>query len=169
MKLVPFLRFARPLCLAVWLPFIPTTAAQAATAPRNVFFAMDTIARGGPDVVPAMLRELGYDGFGGRALDEIMPAAIAAQGLKFFNGYHTITLDPAQPAPNEKLRAWFAAMRGRDTVLWLAVQKVARADGKFFPPSATEADDFAVTQVRAIAEAAAAQGGGEEGHPCHAV
>jgi sugar phosphate isomerase/epimerase len=131
---------------------------QVTAAAANPFFAMDNIARGGPDVAPAMLRELGYDGFGGRALDEIMPPAIEAQRLKFFNGYHVLTLDPAQPAPNEKLRHWLAAMRGRDTVLWLALNKVMRADGTPYSGSSAEADSFVVAQVRAIADVAKTSG-----------
>ncbi len=142
---------------AALLAFALSLAAPTPTGAANAFFAMDNIARGGPDVVPAMLRELGYDGFGGRVPDEAMAPAIAAAGLKFFNGYHVITLDPATPAPNEALRAWLAAMRGRDTVLWLAVQKVARGDGTFHAPSSSDGDAFAVAQIRAIAEAAAAQ------------
>ena len=126
--------------------------------PVNAFFAMDNIARGGPDVVPTMIGDLGYDGYGGRALDELMPAAMAGRGLKFFNGYHVITLDPAQPAPNEKLRAWLAAMRGQDTALWLAINKVNRADGKAHAVSSPEADDFVVAEVRAIAAVAASHG-----------
>ncbi len=129
-----------------------------AAVPANPFFAMDNIARGGPDVAPAMLRELGYDGFGGRAIDEIMPPAIAKAGLKFFNGYHVLTLDPAQPAPNEKLVHWLTAMRGRDTVLWLALNKVMRADGTAHAISSPEADAFVVEQVRAIADVAKANG-----------
>ena len=135
-----------------------TLAIQVTAAAANPFFAMDNIARGGPDVAPAMLRELGYDGFGGRALDEIMPPAIEARGLKFFNGYHVLTLDPAQPAPNEKLRHWLAAMRGHDTVLWLALNKVMRADGTPHSISSAEADTFVVAQVRAIADVAKASG-----------
>jgi sugar phosphate isomerase/epimerase len=135
-----------------------TLSLPALAAAPNPFFAMDNIARGGPDVAPAMLRELGYDGFGGRALDEIMPPAVAAQGLKFFNGYLVLTLDPAQPAPNEKLRQWLTAMRGRDTVLWLALNKVLRADGTAFPISTAEGDPFVVGQVRAIADVAKAAG-----------
>eukprot|EP01035_Chromulina_nebulosa_P004076 gene4076-5569_t len=42
----------------------------------NPFFAMDNIARGGPTVAPAMLKDLGYDGFGGRVPDEAMRPAI---------------------------------------------------------------------------------------------
>jgi len=35
-------------------------ACTAGAAPANPFFAMDTLARGGPDVVPALLEDLGY-------------------------------------------------------------------------------------------------------------
>jgi sugar phosphate isomerase/epimerase len=142
--------------LVVGLAFGLSTLAFA--APANPFFAMDNIARGGPDVAPAMLRELGYDGFGGRALDEIMPPAIAAKGLKFFNGYLVLTLDPKEPAPNEKLRHWLAFMRGKDTTLWLAINKVLRGDGTAHAVSSPEADDYVLAQLRAIADAAKAQG-----------
>jgi sugar phosphate isomerase/epimerase len=129
-----------------------------ALAATNPFFAMDNIARGGPDIAPAMLRELGYDGFGGRVPDEAMPPALAAAGLKFFNAYHVLDLNPAQPAPHGPLRAWLEAMRGRDTVLWLAINKVNGPDGKPFAVSATAADDYVVGQVRAIADLAQAGG-----------
>ena len=148
------IRPVRFLALAVAVAL--TTAATA--APKNPFFAMDNIARGGPDVAPAMLRELGYDGYGGRALDEIMPPAVAAQGLKFFNGYHVLDLNPAQPAPDAKLRAWLVAMRGTDTVLWLALNKISRADGSFYTISSPEADATVIAQLRALAEVAHANG-----------
>ena len=148
------IRPVRFLALAVAVAL--TTAATA--APKNPFFAMDNIARGGPDVAPIMLRELGYDGYGGRALDEIMPPAVAAQGLKFFNGYHVLDLNPAQPAPDAKLRAWLVAMRGNDTVLWLALNKIARADGSFYTISSPEADATVIAQLRALAEVAQANG-----------
>ena len=133
-------------------------AATATAAPKNPFFAMDNIARGGPDVAPAMLKELGYDGFGGRVPDEAMLPAIAAAGLKFFNAYHMIDLDPAKPAPNDQLRTWLVAMRGKDTVLWLGINKVTRPDGKLYAPSATEADDPVLSQIRAIADVARTNG-----------
>jgi sugar phosphate isomerase/epimerase len=132
--------------------------ASAAPQPANPFFAMDNIARGGPDVAPAMLRELGYDGFGGRVPDETMAPAIAAKGLTFFNGYHVINLDPAKPALDESLRGWLTAMRPHHTVLWLAINKVAGPDGKPRAVSSAEADAFVLTQVRAIADAARANG-----------
>jgi sugar phosphate isomerase/epimerase len=148
------IRPVRFLALAVAVALTTTATA----APKNPFFAMDNIARGGPDVAPAMLRELGYDGYGGRALDEIMPPAIAAQGLKFFNGYHVLDLNPAQPAPDAKLHAWLVAMRGTDTVLWLALNKITRADGTLHPVSSSEADVYVLSQLRALAEVAHANG-----------
>lgn len=132
---------------------------RAATPPpANPFFAMDNIARGGPEVAPAMLRELGYDGFGGRVPDETMAPAIAAKGLTFFNGYHVINFDPAKPAPDEILRRWLAAMQPYHTVLWLAINKVTGPDGKPRGVSEIEADDFVVGQIRAIADAAKVRG-----------
>ncbi len=143
-----------PVLLALWFASLPALSAAAS----NPFFAMDNIARGGPDVAPVMLRELGYDGFGGRVPDEAMLPAIEARGLKFFNAYHVLDLNPAQPAPHGPLRAWLEAMRGKDTVLWLAINKVAKPDGKLHAVSATEADDYVVGQVRAIADLAQASG-----------
>ena len=64
---------------------------------KNQFFAMDTIARGQPDTVVPMLRELGYAGLGGAAGDAAMAQALSAEGLRYFNGYHTITIDAARP------------------------------------------------------------------------
>jgi len=138
-------------------PLICLLAANSTHA-ANPFFAMDNIARGGPDVVPAMLKELGYDGFGGRVPDETMLPAVTARGLKFFNAYHVLDLNPSTPAPNDSLRTWLIAMRGKDTVLWLAINKVARPNGKLYAPSATEADDYVLGQIGAIADIAQANG-----------
>ena len=140
--------------------FVLTATIALALSARaaNPFFAMDNIARGGPDVAPALLRELGYDGYGGRALDEIMPPAVAAQGLKFFNGYHVLDLKPDEPTPNAKLRAWLVAMRGTDTVLWLALNKIGRADGTFYASSAPAADATVLPHIRALADVAHANG-----------
>jgi len=133
-------------------------ASGASAKPSNAFFAMDTIARGGPDVVPALLAELGYDGIGGKALDVAMPPAMRAQKLKFYNGYLTLTVTPASVVPDEKLRAWFAAMKGYDTALWLAIKSVARPDGTSWANSAAEADEVVVAHLRRLAGAAAPHG-----------
>ena len=132
--------------------------AASSTPAANPFFAMDNIARGGPDVVPAMLKELGYNGFGGRVPDESMQLAVTARGLKFFNAYHVLELNPSTPAPNDQLRTWLVAMRGKNTVLWLAINKVTRPDGKHYAPSALEADNYVLSQIRAIADVAQANG-----------
>jgi len=147
-------RSTSQLCCIATLAWLTATVAQAA----NPFFAMDNIARGGPDVAPAMLRALGYDGFGGRALDEIMPPAIAARGLKFFNGYIVLSLDPAHPAPDGKLQHWLEIIRGKDTALWVAIREVKRPDGSAHGISAPEADGFVAAQIRAIADVAASHG-----------
>ncbi len=142
----------------IHLGLILTLALASTALAANPFFAMDNIARGGPDIAPTMLKELGYDGFGGRVPDETMLPALTARGLKFFNAYHVLDLDPTQPAPNEQLRAWLFAMRGKDTVLWLAINKVTRPDGKLFAPSAVAADDTVLGQIRTIADVAKANG-----------
>jgi sugar phosphate isomerase/epimerase len=125
---------------------------------RNAFFAMDTIARGGPAEVPALLKELGYDGLGGKALDEAMPPALTERGLKFFNGYYVANFTAENASPDEKLLRWFAAMRGYNTALWMAVRTLKRADGRAFAHSAADADDIVVARVRALADAAAPHG-----------
>jgi hypothetical protein len=79
---------------------------------KNPFFAMDTIARGQPEVVVPMLRELGYAGLGGAPGDAAMARALTAAGLRYFNGYHTITLDASRPALDEPMRKMIEAMPG---------------------------------------------------------
>ncbi len=137
---------------AAVLILLAAAIASVRAAPPHAFFAMDNIARGGPDVAPALLKELGYAGYGGRAFDEIMPPAVAAAGLTFFNGYGVLSFAPAAPAPDEKLRRWLDAMAGRGTVLWLAIQHVAKPDGARVPLSDAAADEFVAGQVRAIAD-----------------
>ncbi len=68
------------------------------------FFAMNTIARGGPELVPGMLKEFGYAGLGGAAGDDRMAKALAAEGLKFFNGYHTMSFVAEHPALDDQFR-----------------------------------------------------------------
>lgn len=133
-------------------------AGMGVAAPANSFFAMDTLARGGPDVVPALLDELGYAGLGGKALDAAMPAALAARGLRFFNGYHVMSIGASDDVSDETLSAWFAAVRDRDTALWLAIRSIARKDGTSFPNSAALADKIVVARLQRLARAAAPHG-----------
>jgi hypothetical protein len=96
-----------------------------------------------------------------------MLPAMSARGLKFFNGYHVLDLDPKKPAPTDQLRAWLVAMRGQETVLWLAINKVTRPDKKLYAPSALEADDYVLSQIRAIADVAQANGVRSRPLPAH--
>lgn len=118
---------------------------------RHPFFAMDTIARGGPDVVVPMLKDLGYDGLGGSAGDAAMARALEAVGLKFFNGYFTIDLKAESSALDDRMRAVIDAMGGHDAALWMAVAAITE-NGKRLEKSAEAADEIAVKRIREMAE-----------------
>jgi sugar phosphate isomerase/epimerase len=137
-------------CLAI-------VGALGRAAPANPFFAMDTIAKGGPDVVVPLLKEFGYAGLGGAAGDRAMALALAQAGLKFFNGYLTLQLHAERSALDEKLRAKLDAMQDLDTTLWLAIAKVNR-DNQPLAPGTPAGDDIAAAQLKEIADYAAARG-----------
>ena len=132
-------------------------AASSFAGPANPFFAMDTIARGRPDVVVPMLKELGYDGLGGAAGDEAMAKALETNGLKFFNGYLTLSLNDAHPTLDDRLMGVMDRMEGYNASLWLAVQKVQSSD-KTFANSSPTADGIAVMKLREIADYAKTRG-----------
>ncbi len=137
------------LCLA--LP------AQNAAAGRTAFFAMNTIARGGPAVIVPMLKDLGYDGLGGSAGDGAMATALEAGGLKFFNGYLTLEFHAEQTVLDLRLKQMIDAMHGHHTVLWIALAKVFNGETAF-QKSSPEADDIAISGLREIAEYAEPHG-----------
>ena len=87
----------------------------------------------------------------------MMAKALEAEGLKFFNGYLTLSLDDAQPALDDRLRGMLDRMQGHDAALWLALQKVQKG-GVAFAKSSPEADDIAVTKLREIADYAGSRG-----------
>jgi hypothetical protein len=101
-------------------------------ADANPFFAMNTIARGGPAEVVPLLKELGYAGLGGAVGDGAMATALEHEGLKFSNGYHTISFHADRPALDDRLRGQIDAMKDHGTALWLAVARVQDA-GRTFP------------------------------------
>ncbi len=126
-------------------------------AVKNPFFAMNTIARGGPGVVVPLLKELGYDGLGGAAGDGAMAAALEAVGLRFFNGYTTLQFKAEEPALNDRLRTEIQAMAGHQTTIWIAISKVEKV-GVAFPKSTADGDEVVAPQLREIADFAAPQG-----------
>ncbi len=117
----------------------------------NDFFAMDTIARGGPDAVAPMLKELGYSGLGGAAGDTAMPAALERAGLRFFNAYAGASFDAGQPALTDVMRRNLEALRGHDAALWLTIPKVTQ-DGKAFANSSADGDATVVAALRELAD-----------------
>lgn len=143
----------------VLCPLLLSAAAMAclAASPTPPFFAMDTIARGKADTVVPLLKELGYDGLGGTAGDATMAEALEAAGLRYFNGYLTLSFDSAQPALDDRLRGIIDRMSGHHAALWLAISKVQH-DGTPFPKSSTEGDPVAVTKLRELADYARPHG-----------
>ena len=63
-----------------------------------------------------------------------MATALEREGLKFFNGYHTISFHADRPALDDRLRGQIDAMKDHGTALWLAVARVQDA-GRTFPNS----------------------------------
>lgn len=132
-------------------------ATTAVATPHTEFFAMDTIARGEPVAVARMLRELGYDGIGG-GLDAEMPAAINREGLRFFNGYHVITLSASGDIPEAKLDDWINSRKDSNATLWLAIERVLGEDGKSIPFSSPRSWTIATDKVEALAKFAELRG-----------
>ena len=151
--------------LAWVVSFLITGAAApgADTAPaRNPFFAMDTALRDGTTRSAAdqaaLLKELGYDGFGtsGYPSQEFLDA-FEKQGLKVFNTYLTLSFDTAKPGLDPKLKEFVPRLKGHGTALWIAVNNVAK-DGVKLKPSAPEGDDVAVPALRELADLAQSAG-----------
>jgi sugar phosphate isomerase/epimerase len=151
------LRFITPILrIHVVLAFLLFVAFKEIVA-ANPFFAMDTIARGQPEAVVPLLKELGYDGIGGQAGDDRMAAALEAQGLRFFNGYLTLSFDDAAPALDDRLRGALDRMRGHKTSLWLSLARVQK-NGVPFAKSSEEADGIVLAKLREIADYANLRG-----------
>jgi sugar phosphate isomerase/epimerase len=124
---------------------------------HNPFFAMNTIARGGPATVVPMLKEFGYDGLGGSAGDGPMAAALEAEGLRFFNGYITLEFRAEQSVLDDGLRQKIEAMKGHHAALWIALAKVTQ-NGVAFPKTSPEADGIALARLAEIADYAEPRG-----------
>lgn len=140
-------RFLLLAASTVLLVVSPSRAAEEA----NAFFAMNTIARGGPEVVVPMLKELGYAGLGGAAGDAAMPVALQQAGLRFFNAYTGASFDSAQPGLTDALRRQIEALRGFRAALWLTIPKVT-VDGAPVAKSSPAGDAVVVARLRELAE-----------------
>jgi sugar phosphate isomerase/epimerase len=135
-------------------------ASGAFAANPNPFFAMDTALRDGQARPPAdqaaLVKELGYDGFGtsGYPSTDFL-AAFEKQGLKVFNTYITLDLDSAKPDLDPKLKEAVARLKGHGTDLWIALNGVTK-DGVKLKPSDPAGDAVVVPPMRELAELAKA-------------
>jgi sugar phosphate isomerase/epimerase len=131
-------------------------------AERNPFFAMDTALRDGKERSPgeqaALLKGLGYDGFGasGHPGEEVL-AAFERQGLKVFNTYLTLNLDSARPELDPELKAAVQRFKHHGTDLWIAINVVTR-DGQKLNPSDAVGDAVVVPPMRELADLAQTNG-----------
>lgn len=118
----------------------------------NPFFAMDTGTRDATHKTPeeqvAMIKEIGFAGVGPiyHGTNDLQQwfTALDKVGLKMFALYVPLKLDAAE-ASITTLKEVAAALRGRDTMLWLFVTD------KGHKASATDDDDTAVKTLREIA------------------
>lgn len=140
---------------ATILAFVATATAACAQSLPNPFFAMDTGTRDATHQTPAeqvaMIKELGYAGIGPiyRGVDDLKQwfAALDKAGLKMFALYVPLRLEAIE-ASITSLKEVAAALKGRETMLWLYVMEKGR------PPSSTENDDAAVKALREVANIA---------------
>lgn len=153
--------FSKTILLAMLLGLSTSTGGAAPTT-SNLFFAMDTALRDGKNPTPAaqaaLLKELGYDGFGtsGYPSEEFL-TAFERLGIEVVNTYLTLDFDAAKTGLDPKLKEFVARLRGHDTALWIAINGVTK-DGVKLKPSALEGDDVVVPPLRELADLAQASG-----------
>jgi sugar phosphate isomerase/epimerase len=132
------------------------------TAPGQRFFAMDTALRDGQTRSAtdqaALLKELGFDGFGtsGYPSDEFL-AAFEQVGLRVFNTYLTLDFDAAQPALDPKLKEIIPRLTRHGTDLWVAINSVTR-DGRKLTPSDRTGDAIVLPKMQELADFAQSHG-----------
>ena len=147
------------------LGVLPLTSAEEAPVPKlthefkSEFFAMDTGTQDATHHTPAeqvaLAKEIGFAGVGPiyHNLAELQAwcASLDQNGLKLFAVYVPLPLDDPS-ASLDSIRQITAALKGRDTLLWLYVTD------KGAKPSATNDDTVAVDRLREISGLAKAAG-----------
>jgi sugar phosphate isomerase/epimerase len=124
------------------------TAALAADVPP--FFAMDTAVKLPPADCAQVLADLGYAGLGGAPSSaKAYAAALGAQKLVLFNGYHVTNFSYAQTAMSADLKKAVDGLAAADgSVLWLGINKVDFPMGIKLPPE--YGDTIVVPQLRQL-------------------
>ena len=130
--------------------------AEATSGLPNPFFAMDTALR---DLsLLDSVKELGYAGVGWKTGEppEVVTAAdqVRQRGLKLFAvySYEAATLHTNGLHWDPRLEGLMAALKGRDTVLWLPI------NSPDYAKSSPDGDAVAVEGLRRLADAAAGNG-----------
>ena len=151
---------AQSLGLLVWLALLSTGRCEEAGAVRagvsNPLFALcfdlQDAKKRTLDEQAEMLAELGYDGAAHTWLAQVPERlkALDANGLRLFQVYVRVSVDPAKPKYDPRLPEIVKLLAGRKTILGLLIQ-----GGKSSDPAD---DDRAVAVVREIADMAAASG-----------
>jgi sugar phosphate isomerase/epimerase len=154
----PTMKISLPILPVVTVLASLTVACGAWAAEGNPFFAMDTALRDGQTGSAAdraaLLKELGYDGFGASGYpsqDEL--AAFERQGLSVFNTYLTLEFDSANPELDPQLKEAVRRLGGHGTDLWIAISAVRR-DGARLDRSDAAGDALIVPRLRELADLA---------------
>ena len=93
-----------------------------------------------------LLKELGYDGIGGRGGDaEAKLAAVEGQGLRMFTSYMNMKADRTSCVVGENLKKNIRAYRGHGVMIWLGVP-------------GTSTDEIVVPAIQEVADLAAENG-----------
>jgi len=120
----------------------------------NPFFVLDTATKDAKhqsyESQVKMIKELGYAGWGPSAKENVpeMLKALDNHDLKMFAMYVMTNVDPGQPKFDPKVSEAIAALKGRDTFVWLCML------GTKFKPASEEGDERAAAIIDEIAEMA---------------
>ena len=145
---------------AVWIVNASGAAFAQTSRPAggmtNAFFAMDTGTRDAAhqsiESQVSMIKDLGFAGFGPAYVDaqsvrETL-ASLDKYDLKMFALFIVANLDGGKSAVTPRLAEAIQSLKGRDTLLWLALQS------QKFKPSSSEGDAEAVPALREISRLA---------------
>ena len=124
----------------------------------NPFFAMDTATKDDKHKTAKeqveMVRELGYEGIGGRADKELgeMLEELDKNDLRMFAVYLGANIDADQTKYGPELKEAIELLKGSNSILWLFVQS------KKLKPSTVDGDARAVAVIQEISDMAAEAG-----------
>ena len=138
--------------MIVALAGVTACVAWADGPPMNAFFPFkNSMETAGPKSVyeqVAILKEIGFDGFDNRNLNDIEDTlkAVDQYGLKLFTVYFTVNIDPGEEAWNPRLPEVLPLMKDRGTVLW------CNTHSKKYKPSDPAGDEWAVPLLQKLAD-----------------